>query len=247
MNHQKRFAIFAAILAAAFAGTVFVSNGQLSSLHVKEQQNDATISELKAEISERQKNAEWEAPPVLSSEDQEKVSHSAAELGDQIANYQNAYAGLDASSKDFDANVEALDAFFTEDAKNARTPWYNHAGTPGTWTFVTDGAFEGIEKQVLWLCQDPQTGKLLAYTTAKFHSETNLFDEVSCKMTLEAMHSVKSSGDQSKNSNIDTGAVNQMAEDIKNANVSSERELTDEETEDVKDAQQKLRDKMSGN
>lgn len=243
MEKRKLWAVLCGLLAAAFVGVLFVGNGKLGSLQGKSDEYQAKIAELTGKLNEAKEKADYVPPVTLSEKEQAEVTGSAKELGDKVAELQNAYAGLDPAGDGFTKNVEALDACFAEGSKNARVPWYS-GSIKGVWTFITDGTFKGEDKQVLWLCQNPDSGDLVAYATAVFYRESGLFDDVSYEMSLLGNGSVGSSGDQSLTGAIDTDAVQDMADAIKGADVPDERELTNDENADVKESQQKLREQM---
>lgn len=235
-----------AALAVSLVGMMFVGNGKLSSLQQKEQKNEAVITELSSKLEDLKAKAELPPPVTLDEGEQAAVTQSAAELGAKVAEYQNKYAGLSASKdrETFSANVEALDACFTEESKAARVPWYS-GKRPGVWEFVTDGTFKGDTKEVLWLCRDKDDGSLLAYATGVYESKTKLFGEVSYEMSVLGNASVESSGTGPASSDIDTKQVQDMADSIKEAGDDSERELSEGETVDVKEGQELLREKLA--
>lgn len=235
-----------AALIVSLMGTMFVGNGKLSALQQKEQKNEAVITELSSKLEDLKSKAELPPPVTLSDEEQTAVTQSASELGTKVAEYQNKYAGLSASRdrETFSANVGALDACFTEESKAARVPWYS-GKRPGVWEFVTDGAFKGDTKEVLWLCRDKDDGSLLAYATGVYESKTKLFGEVSYEMSVLGNASVESSGTGPASSDIDTKQVQDMADSIKEAGDDSERELSEGETVDVKEGQELLREKLA--
>lgn len=245
MDKQKLWAVLCGALAIAFVGVVFVGNGKLGDLKITQTKNQAKIAEMESDIAELKERLEYVPQVKLDAEEQEQVNHSAAELGNAVAGYQNAYAALSASGdRDaFQANVDALDICFTDASKSARVPWYS-GSRPGTWTFVTDGQFKGANKEVLWLCQSPDDGALLAYATALYDSSANLFGEVSFQMSMLGNSTTEASG-EAPEAGIDEEQVGQLTEQIQKVETPQERELTEEETTQVKDAQQQLKDLMT--
>lgn len=246
MDKQKMWAVFCGVFAIIFVGILFIGNGKLGDLRIEEAKNRSEISEINSELAQLKEELDYVPQVKLDETEQEEISHSAAELGDLVAQYQNTYATLNAvENRDaFQANVDALDACFTEGSKAARVPWYS-GGRPGNWTFITDGKFKGVNKEVLWLCQSPEDGSLLAYATALYDSEANRFGDVNFQMSLLGSHSVESSGEAPEEPIIDQEQINQMTEQIQQVETPQERELTAEEIEDVKSAQQQLKELMT--
>ena len=104
----------------------------------------------------------------------------------EVAQLQNAYLDLDAAADEdaFMANVEALDAYFDEDSKNARVSWYSApSGINWTWSFPNVYRTAGEQIDVVWLCFEDSTNELLAYTLAVYDMQTGLFSDVEWTMT----------------------------------------------------------------
>ena len=244
MEKQKLWAVLCGVLAVSIVGVLFIGNAKVSDLRITHSKNQSEISQLEADLAEMKEKLDYVPQVKLDDEEQEQVSHSAAELGDAVAGYQNAYAALSASGdRDaFQANVDALDICFTDTSKSARVPWYS-GGRPGTWEFVTDGQFKGVNKEVLWLCKSPEDGALLAYATGVYDSEANLFMDVNFQMSILGNSEIEPTG--SGSDPIDQNAVNGLAEELSKVETPTERELTEEETTEVKDAQQQLKDLMT--
>lgn len=240
MDKAKRWAVLCGVLSVAFIGIIFIGNGRLSDLQIEATKNRSEISELTAELAKLKEQSDYVPSAKLNDEEKEAVSHSAAELGNAIAGYQNAYFSLNASeNRDaFQANVDALDICFTDGSKSARVPWYS-GKTPGTWTFVTDGEFKGVNKEVLWLCRSTEDGSLLAYATGLYDSELNLVGDVEFQTSILGSQSADATG-VTPTPEIDMEQVNQMTEQIANTDVPQERQQTDEELTKLHEAQSKL-------
>ena len=82
-----------------------------------------------------------------------------------------------------------------------------------------------------------------AYATGVYDSEANLFMDVNFQMSILGNSEIEPTGDGSDL--IDQNAVNGLAEDLSKVETPTERELTEEETTEVKDAQQQLKDLMT--
>lgn len=244
MEKQKLWAVLCGVLAVSIVGVLFIGNAKVSDLRITHSKNQSEISQLEADLAEMKEKLDYVPQVKLDEEEQEQVSHSAAELGDAVAGYQNAYAALSASGdRDaFQANVDALDICFTDTSKAARVPWYS-GKRPGNWEFVTDGQFKGVNKEVLWLCKSSEDGSLLAYATGVYDSESNLFMDVNFQMSVLGNSEMEPTGEASEL--IDQNAVNGLAEELSKVETPTERELTEEETTEVKDAQQQLKDLMT--
>ena len=243
-NRDKRWGIACGILGAVLIGVFLAGNGRLQALSRAEEKNQAEIARLTSDIQQAKESPDYVNPEdILPEKEKEEVSATAKELGEKAAQCQNAYFGMDASSEGFDANVAAMDACLGEGAKDSRVPWYT-GSIPGTWKFVSDGWFKGPDKNVLWLCQNPDDNRLVAYATGVYNKETGLFTEISYTLSLIGSRSVESSGESPDT--VTPSDVNDLAGDIAGADGPKERDLTEEEINDVKEAQQRLKEQMTG-
>ena len=96
---------------------------------------------------------------------------------------------------------------------------------------------------MLWLCRS-QSGELLAYATAVYNASENVFEDVQYQWSMLANRNMKSSGEGEKNQ-ITLEGLGDTIDKIKDADVGEVREQTDEELNDVKDAQEALRKSMT--
>lgn len=248
MDKQKQMKVILWLLIFTFIGVVVFGYGKLSALNVEAARNDSAVATLEREIEGLKKPEETEPEITLGEEEQAVITHSASELGMKVAEYQNVYWNLNASEnrEAFDVNVAALDACFMETDKTARVPWYS-GSLPGVWSFVTNGSFTGDTLGVLWVCKNPDTQDLVAYATATYDSTANAFFDVSYNMSYLGSASVESSGDpgESQTPGIDTGAVNDMVNAIKDSDVeTAPEELSEEDFEEGRAGQSALRDLM---
>lgn len=244
MRNQKVWAVLLLVLSIGCGALFFGMNGKLSHLRELEQQNNGTISELEAAIKEQEQQANKTPDVTLSEEEQNTVLSAATALGETVAKYQNAYASLNPTTDTaaFQANVEQMSACLGKEDENARVPWYATGGIAGTWNFVSDAEFQNDQAQVLWLCRN-QSGELLAYATAVYNASENVFEDVQYQWSMLANRNMKSSGEGEKNQ-ITLEGLGDTIDKIKDADVGEVREQTDEELNDVKDAQEALRNSM---
>lgn len=244
MRNQKVWAVLLLVLSIGCGALFFGMNGKLSHLRELEQQNKGTISELEAAIKEQEQQANKTPDVTLSEEEQNTVLSAATELGETVAKYQNAYASLNPTTDTaaFQANVEQMSACLGKEDENARVPWYATGGIAGTWNFVSDAEFQNDQAQVLWLCRS-QSGELLAYATAVYNASENVFEDVQYQWSMLANRNMKSSGEGEK-TQITLEGLGDTIDKIKDADVGEVREQTDEELNDVKDAQEALRNSM---
>lgn len=170
-----------------------------------------TIDEVKAKLDEQAKIDAVQLP-----EEQEEVAKAnAEEQGTNVAALQNKYRYIDmeADPAGFTGIIESLDACFADSDKNARVEWYSSiSGIPGTWEFMSRAPFDGPTAKVLWLCFADTDRMLLAYCTAIYNAETNLFSEVEWKMTGYAAANVKSDGEVPTDIENVTGIQNDLSE-----------------------------------
>ena len=239
MRRQKFWAGLLGALALAFVAVIFTGNGKLAELSLLDARNRTRIAELEKELEQAETPPGTEAPELTEPEMETAKAH-AGELGARMAELQNAYAGLSSTEQRdaFTANVTAMDACLTKGAKASRVPWY--AGeVPGNWVYVPG---EGLS--ALWLCRRTDTGELLAYATGTYDTEEQAFAGIRYEMSVFASQSVASSGGDAE-SGIDVGQVTDLAGAIAGTDVPEERTLTDDESMDVKESQQMLKEKLT--
>lgn len=142
----------------------------------------SAIDEVKLALEEQEKIDSL----TLSDDEEEEASNNATEQGEQVASLQNVYKTVSSSDNKeaFDNNVDALDALFTDDSKEARVAWYGYQDSvAGTWEFASKAGFSGNTSKVLWLCWSDSDSTLLAYCTGTYHADTKLFSDVSYNLT----------------------------------------------------------------
>lgn len=245
MRNQKVWAALLLVLTLSCGVVIFGMNANLSRLREQERQNKGTISELQEAIDEQEQQAQKTPDVTLSEEEQTTVLSAATELGKTVAEYQNKYASLNPTTdlEAFQANVEQMGACLGAEDQDARVPWYATGGIAGTWEFVSDAAFQKDQAHVFWLCRS-QSGDLLAYATAVYQKEEHCFTDVSYQLSMLANRNMESSGEGEKN-RVTLEGLGDTIDQIKDADVGKVREQTDEELNDVKDAQDALRKSMT--
>lgn len=256
MEKQKLWAALAAILGIAFAFTLFFANSRLTDLNIAKEKNDAAISEAKAELKELGTPAGPGTVEAADTDDNgtDKAPEGAdaaklLELGKTVADCQNKYLALDASTdKDaFGKNVDDMDGCLASTDKGARVPWYS-GSEKGTWTFVPDG--DGG----LWLCQG-DGGTLLAYGHAKFGGMS--FSDVRYGMSIHGAASVRAEEGQALDDTVTgiedmAGMMQQAPSDTQPETPADDKPKDDKPGEnapdgdemDIKEAQWRMRQEM---
>lgn len=193
MKHKGRMSTIATIAAcilflAIAAVCILFQMAGASEYDSKTIENRAMYDSLKTEYDSIQQT-------VNTKEDVEAVVYSAADAGNQVADFQNMYSVT--MTDGIKAIAEKLDAFFDSDSKAMRVPWFSGPVKQGsvTWQFETTYSFSSKNADVLWTCWD-SLGQMLAYTTGKFNVETKLFSDVETFVTLVGQNSLMATGQQ---------------------------------------------------
>ena len=121
---------------------------------------------------------------------QETVSDKlnlAVTAGNAVADGQNNYHTIcndeyylsneDARSEAIQQNSDALNSYFDADDTSGNAIWYQNENTDSTWTFRTTYGFSESVLPVIWTCYN-SAGELLAFTTANYSVEVNVFGDV---------------------------------------------------------------------
>ena len=153
--------------------------------------NDKALIELQASLNKMNKE------PVLEAEDVNKAYKSAAKLGQEVADKQNKYPEAMNDKENLQDNIkklsEELSKYFGKsiDDQLGRTPWYitENEGVSPKWQFLSNYAFTEHTLPVIWLCKDAD--RVLAYATAEYNSDKNVFTNVKVTMTGFGMASQK--------------------------------------------------------
>lgn len=251
MKEEKKWGIVLIASLAVFLACVMVSAILPRDLQRQHAANEATISGLEASLEQSDgEPADGETEEGMTQEEKTEALKSATDAGNKVAEYQNAYRDLSARDdrEAFDANVNALDALLSENAKNARVPWYQ-SDLVGTWSFVTDGEFSGDTLGVLWLCQ-AEDGKFCAYATGTYEAETGTFSNIQYRMTTEAADNMpfENNGQTDDGTNLTVDDLQDTIDKINDVDTSDipDEAGTDEERAQNEEAKWKFKEQMTG-
>ena len=248
MKVKKIWGIVLLVLAVGCVVVGFAGKRFNDSLEAQTAENDARITELENSLSgpetaESPEEAEV-TDEIAGEEEKEAILDSASKAGNLAAQYQNTYNSVNAREdrEAYMANVEAMGSLLTEDAQNARVRWY-YSEPEGTWSFYTRQDFEGDTLGVLWLCTS-STGELLCYSTGIYHADSGLFSDISYNMTLGASANVPFE-DNGIEDDGELTVDDLPIDEINDVDVSDIPEQSDEELQEIRNAQEKLRQMYS--
>lgn len=251
MKEEKKWGIILIGSLVLFMACVMLSAILPRDLQKQQAANEATISGLEASLEQSDgEPADGKTEEGMTQEEETKALKSATDAGNKVAEYQNAYRDLSARDdrEAFDANVNALDALLSENAKNARVPWYQ-SDLAGTWSFVTDGEFSGDTLGVLWLCQT-EDGKFCAYATGTYEAGTGTFSNIQYRMTTEAADNMpfENNGQTDDGTNLTVDDLQDTIDKINDVDTSDipDEAGTDEERAQNEEARWKLKEQMTG-
>lgn len=120
-------------------------------------------------------------------------------------------------------------------------------GNQNCWQFMNIYNFSGDSIDVLWECFD-KANNVVAYVTAKYHADSNSFDNVSQHMTTLGQTYMGVTGSDNASEKIDTTDTTTIFDVMQNAGISEEtrKELedyhNDKEAMDAKEANEAARD-----
>ena len=176
-----------------------------------------------------------------------KTANSAANAGNKVAELQNKYNGynLETQGDSVKSNALALDAYFGDNDKNARTPWYTKQASDvaTTWECESTYSFEGNTANVIWLCKDG-SGQIYAYTTAVYDVASRTFSNVSRKQTALGHAHVQATAENEYKTKLDE-TIKQIQE--KSGDDSKENKFTPEQQQEINDARQRAREEQMKN
>lgn len=235
-NHNKFWIITIVVLFFVFISVNSRAAGAKNQLTVQLRRAVAETEKLNTAITEVKTDLEEQAriDSIKLTEDEEELArNNAIEQGTNVANWQNAYRSLDIQEnyQAFTDNKNALDACFGDNDKNARTPWSTKLPStiPGTWEFVTKASFSGNTAKVLWLCYADEDNTLLAYCTAKYNADTELFTNVDLKITAYAQANLGTDDDEAVNDMEQSESITDMINSLQNSDIESDSPDADEE------------------
>ena len=122
-------------------------------------------------------------------------------------------------------------------------------GNQSCWQFMNSYNFSGDSIDVLWECFD-KANNVVAYVTAKYHADSNSFDNVSQHMTTLGQTYMGVTGSDNASEKIDTTDTTTIFDVMQNAGISEEtrKELedyhNDKEAMDAKEANEAARDAL---
>lgn len=122
-------------------------------------------------------------------------------------------------------------------------------GNQSCWQFMNSYNFSGDSIDVLWECFD-KANNVVAYVTAKYHADSNSFDNVSQHMTILGQTYMGVTGSDNASEKIDTTDTITIFDVMQNAGISEEtrKELedyhNDKEAMDAKEANEAARDAL---
>lgn len=229
--------IFLGALSLSYVGNVRA--GQISA------QADAASEKVASLESEVNKLSSQKASTDI---DIARTASSAANAGNKVAELQNKYSDYNPETQvdSIKSNALALDAYFGNNDKNARTPWYtNQASDVATkWEFESTYSFEGKTADVIWLCKDG-SGQIYAYTTAIYDVASQTFSKVSHKQTALGQAHIRATVENEYKTKLDE-MIKQIQE--KSVNDSKENKFTPQQQQEINDARQRVREEqMKGN
>lgn len=177
----NRFGVGIILIVALIIG--ITTSSKIGEIHAKISQNEAKIVAIRDEMK---KANEVKQPSV---DEVKKVYAFAEELGSLVASKQNEYKDINSNQKDYEDKItsisEEIGKTFKEDTKNqtGRTPWFkpNDDTVSYSWSFLSNYSFDGQSLPVIWVCRDGKS--ILAYATATYDGEKNLFDNFQKKYT----------------------------------------------------------------
>lgn len=235
VRKNKFWIVVCIVLFIVFLSVNSNMNNAKTRFTIKLRNLTSETSELKSAIEEVKAALEEQAKidaHKLTDEEEESAYSDAIKQGELVATLQNTYKNANSfdNQEEFQANVNALDACFDTNSKEARVRWYgDEKSIPGTWKFASKAGFRGSNAKVLWLCYSDEDSKLLAYCTASYNAETKLFTNVKRQLTkyAEANIGTDDATGEEKPSDVNSmiGSIKALAED---GTVGTDEELNDE-------------------
>ena len=235
-NKTKRRAA-AGVIALTFVGALglfYVGNWRASEIG---EQID-TVSKKTAVL---EKKVGQLSDEKASTDDEIAVTaNSAANAGTKVAELQNKYSSynLETQGDSVKENAKALDKYFGENDKNARTPWYAGSDAVVKWEFESTYSFTGKTADVIWLCKDG-SGQLYAYVTAVYDADSQTFSKVVRQHTAIGQAHVKATDEKKYKTKLD-----EIIKEIqkKKSSDTKENKFTPEQQEEINEARQKARE-----
>lgn len=164
----------------------------------------STMNELSDNIVTQQKNLDTISnASVLTVDEAVQNSNDATSLGQKVAELQNKYIGM-SDDDAITANALSLSEAFSIDDQNARTPWFsysikNDAGQQAQWFFKSVTGYSDEDATLLdvaWLCTYGGSSEALAYATATYDPNENVFYNVTTHTTTFGWSVISSETEQ---------------------------------------------------
>lgn len=226
----------------------------------KVDENEKQYHDLKSEYEDVTKKQK----PV-SEDDVKNGLNSAKKSGDDVANLFNQYLSTflsngeqltkeqeDERKAEQEEISKQLDAYFGEGTDVRTSPYLfdvNLIGNSSCWQFMNSYSFSSDSIDVLWECFD-NSKNVIAYVTAKYHADSNSFDNVSHHMTILGQTYMGVTGRDNASEKIDTTDTTTIFDVMQNAGISEEtrKELedyhNDKEAMDAKEANEAAKDAL---
>lgn len=210
----------------------------------KVDENEKQYHDLKSEYEDVTKNQK----PV-SEDDVKNGLNSAKKSGDDVANLLNQYlCALPYTGTNFTKEQEKEKAAERVEMSKQLNKYFGEGtvmstgvysfdmsliGNQSCWQFMNSYNFSGDSIDVLWECFD-KTNNVVAYVTAKYHADSNSFDNVSQHMTILGQTYMGVTGSDNASEKIDTTDTTTIFDVMQNAGL----------TQAQKDALAKARENM---
>lgn len=226
----------------------------------KVDENEKQYHDLKSEYEDVTKKQK----PV-SEDDVKNGLNSAKKSGDDVANLLNQYlCALPYTGTNFTKEQEKEKAAERAEMSKQLNKYFGEGtvmstgvysfdmsliGNQNCWQFMNSYNFSGDSIDVLWECFD-KANNVVAYVTAKYHADSNSFDNVSQHMTILGQTYMGVTGSDNASEKIDTTDTTTIFDVMQNAGISEEtrKELedyhNDKEAMDAKEANEAARDAL---
>lgn len=218
---------------AAGIGAVVLAAGALvfsaSSCLATLSDYSSTMTDLNSQISASQaKLDDTEAAEVLTVDEAADSAKAATAAGEKVAELQNSYIG--ASGDDIASIAQSLSPFFDSDSQKGRTPWFSYVtddgqGHAAKWSF---GTVTGVgdetagDLDVIWVCRYEGTDTVLAYVTATYDVDAEMFTTPDVHLTSAGNACVSASSlENSDAQGVDssaTSAIDELVEQLRSLN-----------------------------
>ena len=210
----------------------------------KVDENEKQYHDLKSEYEDVTKKQK----PV-SEDDVKNGLNSAKKSGDDVANLLNQYlCALPYTGTNFTKEQEKEKAAERAEMSKQLNKYFGEGtvmstgvysfdmsliGNQSCWQFMNSYNFSGDSIDVLWECFD-KANNVVAYVTAKYHADSNSFDNVSQHMTILGQTYMGVTGSDNASEKIDTTDTTTIFDVMQNAGL----------TQAQKDALAKARENM---